>query len=203
MAQLPALPSRAAAATAADQIGQAVLSFVSRVPGSEQRLETAPMARRQAAQDLTLKACAKAAATAGGLALPPGPLGWLTLIPELMTVWRVQAQLVADIATLYGKQATLTREQMMLCLFKHMASQALRDVAVRTGERWLVRTLTAQAAQSIAKAIGLKVAERTLGKSVARWVPVLGAVGVGAYAYYDTQQVAKTAIALFEGELQD
>jgi hypothetical protein len=30
---------------------------------------------------------------------------------------------------------------------------------------------------------------------------VIGALGVGAYAYYDTGQVARTAIAMFEGEI--
>jgi hypothetical protein len=35
------------------------------------------------------------------------------------------------------------------------------------------------------------------GRGIARWLPVVGAIGVGAYARYDTRQVARTAIALF------
>ena len=31
-------------------------------------------------------------------------------------------------------------------------------------------------------------------------MPVIGALGVGAYAYYDTGQVARTAIDLFGAE---
>jgi hypothetical protein len=31
-------------------------------------------------------------------------------------------------------------------------------------------------------------------------LPVIGALGVGAYAYYDTGQVARTAIDLFGAE---
>ena len=38
--------------------------------------------------------------------------------------------------------------------------------------------------------------------SMSRWLPVVGAMGVGAYAYYDTRQVAKTAVALFEREIE-
>jgi hypothetical protein len=183
----------------AHQIGEAVLGFVSRIPDSHQHASPTPETR---ARELTKAACSKAALTAGGLALPPGPLGWLTLIPELMAVWRVQAQLVSDIAALYGKRATLTREQMLYCLFKHLASQAVRDLTVRLGERFVVRQLGTQAALSVAKAIGLRVSERVLGKSVTRWMPVIGAMGVGAYAYYDTRQVAKTAIALFERDIE-
>jgi hypothetical protein len=33
-------------------------------------------------------------------------------------------------------------------------------------------------------------------------VPVIGAVGVAGYAYFDTAQVAKTAIELFEGGVE-
>jgi hypothetical protein len=38
-------------------------------------------------------------------------------------------------------------------------------------------------------------------KGASRLMPLVGAVGVGAYAYYDTTQVAKTAIELFAREL--
>ena len=38
-------------------------------------------------------------------------------------------------------------------------------------------------------------------KSAARFVPLLGAVGVGAYAYFDTLQVAQTAVELFERDI--
>lgn len=33
----------------------------------------------------------------------PGPLGLLTILPDMYAIWRVQAQLVADIAAVYGK----------------------------------------------------------------------------------------------------
>jgi hypothetical protein len=36
---------------------------------------------------------------------------------------------------------------------------------------------------------------------VARYAPVIGAIGVGGYAYYDTNKVAKTAIELFSKEV--
>ena len=38
---------------------------------------------------------------------------------------------------------------------------------------------------------------------MARYAPVIGAIGVGGYAYYDTKGVAKTAIELFSKEVVD
>jgi hypothetical protein len=68
---------------------------------------------------------------------------------------------------------------------------------VRMGERVLVRQASAQMLQTIAQKIGLKLSQRALGKGLTRWLPIVGALGVGAYAWYDTGQVAATAIALF------
>jgi len=128
-------------------------------------------------------------------------LGILSLLPDIVGVWRVQSQMVADIAATYGKTATLTKEHMVYCLFKHTASQLFRDVVMRSGERFLVRPVSLRMMQSLVAKISIKVGQRTIGKTVARYAPVIGAIGVGGYAYYDTNKVAKTAIELFSKEV--
>jgi hypothetical protein len=180
------------------RIAEAILDFVSQVPDSKvgDSQDPAGEARR-----LANRAAQRAALTAGSLALPPGPLGWLTLLPELIAIWRIQAQMVSDIAAAYGRHATLGREQMMWCLFRHTAAQAFRDLVVRMGDRLVFRRMSWGVAQRVAKQVGVKLTQRTLSKGVSRWLPVIGALGVGAYAYYDTGQVAATAIDMFEGEV--
>ena len=142
-------------------------------------------------------AARKAAMTAGGLALPPGPLGWITVLPELLAVWKLQTQMVADIAGVYDSNVELTKEQMLYCLFRHTAAQAVRDLVVRIGERYLVGKASSQAFQIAARKVGLSLTRHAVGSGISRWMPVVGAVGVGAYAYYDTSKVAKTAIEMF------
>lgn len=188
-----------ASSDAAAQIGTAILDFIADIPKSKERRSSAPA---EAARKRTGKSAAAAAFAAGSLALPPGPAGWLTILPEMLAVWKIQAQLVSDIASLYGRKDTLTQEQMIYCLFKHTAAQAVRDLVVRVGERVLVRRASLRLLQSIAARIGVKVTQRLIGKGISRWLPVLGAVGVGAYAYYDTAQVAATAVELFEAEIE-
>jgi hypothetical protein len=39
-------------------------------------------------------------------------------------------------------------------------------------------------------------------RAASRWLPVVGALGVAAYAYYDTGQVAKSAIELFQQDVE-
>ena len=184
---------------AGHRIGEAILDFIGRVPGTDERRIRNPAER---ARSIANSAAAKAALTAGSLALPPGPLGWLTILPELIAVWRIQAQMVADIAGIYGKDAALTREQMIYCLFRHAAAQAVRDLVVRVGERFLVQHVSLRVLQSVAEKVGVRISQQTIGKGISRWIPVIGALGVGAYAYYDTGQVARTAIELFRHEVE-
>jgi hypothetical protein len=178
------------------RIAEAILDFVSQVPDSKVGSSKDPPTE---ARRLASRAAQRAALTAGSLALPPGPLGWLTLLPELIAIWKIQGQMVSDIAAAYGRHATLGREQMMWCLFRHTAAQAFRDLVVRMGDRLVFRRMSYGVAQRVAKQVGVKLTQRTLSKGISRWLPVIGALGVGAYAYYDTGQVASTAIEMFEG----
>ncbi|MFC5580653.1 hypothetical protein [Rhodanobacter terrae] len=179
------------------RVTQAILDFVSEVPDSKIGSSRDPASE---ARRLARRAAQRAALTAGSLALPPGPLGWLTLLPELIAIWKIQGQMVSDIAAAYGRNHTLGREQMLWCLFRHTAAQAFRDLVVQTGDRLVFRRMSYTVAQRVAKQVGVKLTRRTVSEGISRWLPVIGALGVGAYAYYDTGQVAGTAIALFSSD---
>lgn len=183
---------------ASSRVSRAILDFISQIPESKVHSHRDPESE---ARRLAQRAAQRAAVTAGTLALPPGPLGWLTVLPELISIWKIQAQLVSDIAAAYGKHAELGREQMLWCLFRHTSAQAFRDLVVRLGDRLIFRRVSYGIIERIAKQIGVKVTQRALGEGLSRWMPVIGAIGVGGYAYYDTRQVAATAIAMLKSEI--
>jgi hypothetical protein len=172
--------------------------FLSDIPDTEEPEGRSPEER---SREIARKAAIQAAVVSGGLALPPGPLGYVTIIPELVAIWKIQAQMVADIAGAFGKKAYLGREQMLYCLFRHAAAQAIRDIAIRVGERILIRRPAVRLAQQVLRRIGVRFTRRLGGGAIVRWLPIAGAVGAGAYAYYDTRQVAATAIDLFRREI--
>jgi hypothetical protein len=180
------------------RIADAILEFIGDIPESNIRKSKSPASD---SRKLTKSASLKSSVTAGALALPPGPLGWLTIIPEMITVWKIQAQLVADIAALHGKTSALTQEQMVYCLFRHTAAQIMRDLVVRVGERTLVRRASLRVMKRILEAVGIRITQRTIGKGIARWLPFVGAAGVAGYAYYDTNQVGKTANDFFGSDI--
>ena len=194
----PIVPTPPPGKDPANKIYRALLDFLSEIPKTGERESGRPMERARA---IANAAAAKAAMLSGGLALPPGPLGILTIIPDIVGIWKIQAQMVADIAGAFGQKVSLTREQMLYCLFRHAAAQVVRDLVARIGERILVRTVPLHVLQRIVEKIGLRVTQRMVASAAARWFPVIGALGVGAYAFYDTAQVAKTAIDMFQKEI--
>ena len=182
------------------RVVDAIEDVVTGVPKSHERSVKDPDA---AARKLARKAATRAAALSGALALPPGVFGMLTVLPDLVAIWRIQAQLVADIAGLYGKDMQLTRTHMLYCLFRHAASQLTRDFVVRAGERFVVRQLSGGALRSVLTTVGISVTQRVAGTAASRWLPVVGAAAVAGYAYFDTLQVAKTAVRMLEGTVLD
>jgi hypothetical protein len=127
----------------------------------------------------------------------------LTVLPDLYLIWKTQRQMVADIFALYGRTAELTRTHMLYCLFRHAASQVMRDVVVRAGQRMVVQQLSGGALRGVVNKIGVTVTQRAVGTAATRWVPLAGAAAVGAYAYWDTLQVAKTARRLLADPTAD
>lgn len=154
------------------------------------------------AQRVAREAAKKAALVSGSLALPPGPLGMLTVLPDIYVIWKIQRQMVADVFAAYGRTAELTRTHMLYCMFRHAASQVLRDVAVRTGQRVVMQQLTAGALKGALSQVGVAVSTRLAGTAATRWVPIAGAAAVASYAYWDTLQVARTAQRLLDEQAE-
>jgi hypothetical protein len=179
-----------------DRVSQPILAAASYIPSSSEPKASDPERR---ANELTSKAALEAAALSGTLAAPLGPYGLIMIIPDLLGMWRIQCQLVADIAAAYGKSHFLTAEAMFRCLFKMAAAHVLRDGVVRAGERVLIRRLSMRAMQRIAQ-LGFKVTQRLIGRATTRVQPIIGTLGSAAYAYCDTRQVGKNTIELFGGD---
>ncbi|MBL8028789.1 MAG: EcsC family protein [Fibrobacteres bacterium] len=184
---------------AGNRISNEIFKLISTVPTTAEPESKVPEVRTK---DIISSASWKCAALSATLSLPPGPLGMLTIIPDLVAIWKIQAQMVSDIAACYGKTAVLSREQMIYCLFRHALSQAVKDLVVRVGERVIIKRASLKAIQAVLQKVGIRVAQRVAGRTISRWIPIIGAAAVGAYAKYDTMKVGKTAQELFSSELE-
>jgi hypothetical protein len=134
-----------------EALAKAILGAVASIPPTTEMPGRSPRERARAIQTT---AALKAAAVSGTLAIPPGPWSIAVIIPDLLTVWRIQAKMVADIAGAFGKTAHLSQEHMLYCLFRHAAAQVVRDLAARVGERVVFRRATLEALQLVATVWG-------------------------------------------------
>lgn len=147
------------------QLASALLDLVVHVPESTEAERHDTALRAQA---IARKAARQASMVAATLSLPPGWMGWLTVLPEMVSVWKIQAQMVADIAALHGQRSNLGQEQMLYCLFKHVSAQLFRDFAVRAGERVVVRSSSLKALEALALQISGKLLGSALKKGASR-----------------------------------
>ena len=75
-----------------EALAKAILDVVAAVPKTNERFASTPRERARAIQTA---ASLKAAAVSGTLALPSGPLSFAVILPDLISVWRIQAKMVA------------------------------------------------------------------------------------------------------------
>ena len=177
-----------------DKSGEVIMGIVTAIPSSS--LLQVPNAREVSLQ-LIQRAAASAATLSGALALPAGPLGVITILPDILNIWRLQSQLVADIAALHGKVADLRREEMAWCLFRHASTLLARDFVVRAGQRALLTQFGNKAFSKVIRKVGERVTHKLSSRLVLRLIPLLGMAVSAGYAYYDTREVGLTALELF------
>lgn len=144
----------------------------------------------------------KAGALSATLAVAPGPIGMLTVIPDLIKVWQIQQQMVADVAACFGKTAQLNRQMMVYCLFRHGAAMLLRDVVARVGGRVVVKQTSLRVIQQTLRRIGVHVTQKAVGSTLSRWLPIVGPIVIGGYSLLDTRSVGKTAIDTFSSQIE-
>src|SRR5687768_7284505 len=176
-----------------------LFKVIKEIPSSAEKRSSDAVLR---ARKLTAEASFRAAAISGALALPTGPLGWLTILPDLAAIWRLQAQLVADIGAVFGKRGRLTEASILYCLFRHAAAQAVRDLVTRMGERVVVQRVSVRVAENVLERIGVQLVHRVARRGLWRLLPAIGALAVAGYAYYDTEQVGQTAIEFFTKDIE-
>ncbi len=175
-----------------------LLEILSSIPGSREQHSSTPDER---ATSIIKSACVKAAATSAVLSIPPGPLGWLSIIPELAGIWNIQRQMVADIASVYGKSSSLTSESMAYCLFKQGLSVTLSALVIKAGQKYLVQRASTQFMQKILQKLGISISQKLLGRGITRFLPVAGSALMGTVSYRDTLRVGRAAKDFFSSDI--
>lgn len=148
------------------------------------------------------------AVVSGGTAILPGIGATIGVVGDLVAVLKLQQKMIADIAALYDRSESLTREVMIGLLFKDTSPNAVRGLLAshagwnKPDGKQLARRSDTFLKRALRK-IAWGIARRMVGKAFSRIIPVIGAAGATIGSYRGTLMVAETAIAYFETRKHD
>lgn len=144
----------------------------------------------------------KTASVSAALSVPGGIAGFVSMLPEIAAIWRLQAQMVGSIAYSYGYEKVHSREQMIWCMFMQFGYGVMSKYVFERGGVYVIRQMNSQALQGAVQAIGLKMIKHQGGKAASRIIPVAGSLASGALSYRDTQRVGKNALRLYSSGIE-
>jgi hypothetical protein len=144
-------------------------------------------------EQMTKKEAQKAFALSTAAGLPPGPIGWLTILPEIMALLKIQVNLIYKIAKFYQREAKVNKKIVLLILGSAMGIAAKHKILAKVGTRIIVKAMSTTAIRNICKRIGLRIGARILQRGLGRWIPIVLAPIFGAFSYSMTKRVGNEA----------
>lgn len=183
---------------AASQVSDWIARIISEIP--EPRLEGKP-SEEIYVRKIIKNSALKSSSVSAALAIPGGVMGFVSVLPDIATVWRIQSQMISDIAAAHGKSSLVTREQMLWCMFRQVAVGLMKEYIVQEGTKFVVKKGSEQALKGILGKVAHGVVKTQGAKSLSKVVPVLGSVSAGALTYYDTWRVGKNAHELYSRQI--
>ncbi len=153
-------------------------------------------------EEMIDEAAQKAFTISTSLGLVPGPLGMVTILPEVIALAKLHVNLIHRIARYHNKQQHVSREIVLLILANVMGV-AVGEVLVRkVGTALVLKSVNSVVARRVAQKIGSRIISKAAEKAIGRWIPVLTAPLFGYFSRSLTKKVGREAERLFSGELE-
>lgn len=153
-------------------------------------------------EEMTSSASWKAFGISTAAALPPGPFGLATILPELIAVTKIQMNLIYSIAAYHGKKGELNSTLVLLIFANEAGVEVGRTVAKKMGAKLVVKALGTRSIRAIAQKIGIRISARITQKAVGRWIPFVLAPIFGAFSKSMTTRIGEEANRLFSQNIE-
>ncbi|HEX2185114.1 MAG TPA: hypothetical protein VHN78_06380, partial [Chloroflexota bacterium] len=141
------------------------------------------------------------AVISGACSLVPGPFGMAAAIPEIAAIFANQIRMIYDIGAAHGHREVLTAELVAGVLATSLGAGGI-GVVVMHGNKVLVRRAQLRVMQQVVAILGGHVTQKLIKAQLAKWLPVVGAVGMAAWSKYWTAQVGKRAVEIFRQQIE-
>ena len=148
-------------------------------------------------EEMTREAARRTFAVSMAAGLAPGFFGVMTILPEIVSVTKIQIRLVHKIAGYYHAGASLDRTVLLLIFSEAIGLMVGKSLLRRVGARLVVTTLSTRLARRLAQQIGSRIIAKAVQKGVARWLPVVMAPVLAAFSRSMTLRIGRHAMKLF------
>ncbi len=163
-----------------------------------------PQARpsRQEVEAIISRAANTNAAVAATANLIPGPLGMIAAVPEIMLVLRNQTVMIYDIGVAYGQERFM-RTELVVGLLESATKGGTTSLLLVQGGKLLVRRASLRVMQKVIAMLGGQITQRVLKSMIGKWIPVVGALAMGAWARLATKQLGEQAASMLSLTIVD
>ncbi len=161
------------------------------------RPDTEPLKPCDTLENMISGASWKAFAVSTAASIPPGPVGMLTILPEVIAVTRIQLGLIGKIAKYYEKEKELNGTVIALILGNAAGIATGRELLKCVDNKIIIQRMSTLALQNFAARIGAKILGRIVARMPARWIPLVTAPLFGMMSKTATARVGWEVVALF------
>ncbi len=124
--------------------------------------------------------------------------GILTLVPNIIHIWRVHGRLVLTVAYIYGYdlKSPERREEIALCFALSSGNEGLKRILKEAGMVGIRKALLTEAMKEVIKSLPRKIITIAGEKSllnVAKLVPIFGGIVCGVMDFFSTKGIGAAA----------
>jgi hypothetical protein len=128
--------------------------------------------------------------------------GLITIVPNLVHIWRIHGRLVLTVAYAYGYDLDDPdrREEIALCFALSSSNEAVKRILKETGLAGAKKALLTQTMKEVIKKLPNKIITIAGTKSllnVAKIVPIAGGLVCGIIDFFSTKGIGKAAKAFY------
>lgn len=153
-------------------------------------------------EEMTRKAAWQAFVISTTAGIPPGPFGMMTILPELLTITKIQINLVYKIAKFYGKVQQVTTPILLHILATALGIVLGRNLLEKIGTRIVVKALSTQSIKILAQKLGVRITQKVLARIGGRWIIFISAPIFGAFSKMQTTRVGNAANEIFSSDIE-
>ncbi len=118
------------------------------------------------------EAAQKAFKISTALGLIPGPIGFVSILPEVVALTKLQLNLIYRIAGHYGRTEMVDKEIVLLILANVLGVAGGETLIRRAGTTLVIRSANTRIVRALARKIGAHVIDTAAEKMIGRWIPL-------------------------------